>query len=288
MKQDKMHLINKIFNNETIRTIQDKEEEKYYISVVDIVRVVTESKDGRKYWNKLKQRLKEEGNESVTNCHQLKLKSSDGKYYNTDVVDIKGMFRLIESIPSKNAEPIKEWLAKLGSERIDELFDPSIATERSIDLYRAKGYDEKQIAERIKGIQNRKELTDVWKERGITEQKEYGILTNEIYKSWSGMKASEYKAFKGLRKESLRDNMTDIEVVLTDLGEIATRELAKEHKPFGLEQNKKIAKMDGSAAKAARDNIEKNLGKTVISNQNLLNYEYIDEKAQIENKQHSI
>ncbi len=156
MNQDKMHLVNKIFNNETIRTVWDKEKEKYYISVVDIVAVVSESKDGRKYWNKLKQRLKDEGNESVTNCHQLKLKSSDGKYYNTDVVDIEGMFRIIESIPSKNAEPIKQWLARLGSERIDETFDPSLAVQRSIDLYRVKGFDEDWILSRVKNIISRK------------------------------------------------------------------------------------------------------------------------------------
>ena len=197
-----MHLINKIFNNETIRTIWDKEEEKYYISVVDIVGVISESKDGRKYWNKLKQRLKEEGNETVTNCHQLKLKASDGKYRLTDVVDIEGMFRLIESIPSKNAEPIKQWLAKLGKERIDDIFNPSLAAQRAIDIYRAKGYDEKWIAKRLKGIQERKELTDIWQESGITEGKEYAILTNEIYKEWSGMTAKEYKQYKGLRKES--------------------------------------------------------------------------------------
>ena len=284
MEQDKMHLINKIFNNETIRTVWDKETEKYYISVVDIVAVLTESKNPRHYWNVLKSRLKEEGNETVTNCDQLKLKAQDGKYRLTDVVDIEGMFRIIESIPSKNAEPIKQWLAKLGSERIDEVFDPSISAQRSIDLYRAKGFDEEWIAKRLKGIQDRHKLTDVWKDGGITEHKEYAILTNEIYKEWSGMKASEYKAYKGLRKESLRDNMTDLEVALTDLGEIATRELANVHKPQGLEQNKKIAQMGGSAAKAARDNIEKNLGKSVISRDNRLNYKYIDDKSKIENK----
>ena len=191
MNQDKMHLINKIFNNETIRTVWNKENEKYYISVVDIVGVISESKDGRKYWNKLKQRLKEEENETVTNCHQLKLKAQDGKYRLTDVVDIEGMFRIIESIPSKNAEPIKVWLAKLGSERIDEVFEPSLAAQRAIDIYRAKGYDEKWIAKRLKGIQDRKELTDVWQENGIIEGKEYAILTNEIYKEWPGMTAKE-------------------------------------------------------------------------------------------------
>ena len=171
MNQDKMHLINKVFNNEKIRTVWDKKEEKYYISVVDIVRVLTDSKNPRHYWNVLKGRLKDEGNETVTNCDQLKLKAQDGKYRLTDVVDIEGMFRIIESIPSKNAEPIKQWLAKLGSERIDEVFDPSITAQRAIDLYRSKGYDEAWIAKRIKGIQDRRGLTDVWKDGGITESK---------------------------------------------------------------------------------------------------------------------
>ncbi len=284
MNEDKIHLVNKIFNNETIRTVWDKESEKYYISVVDIVSIISESKDGRKYWNKLKQRLKDEGNETVTNCHQLKLKAQDGKYRMTDVVDIEGMFRIIESIPSKNAEPIKQWLAHLGSERIDEIFDPSLATQKSIDLYRAKGFDEKWITERIKGIQNRKELTDIWKDGGINESKEYAILTNEIYKEWSGMKANEYKEFKGLRKESLRDNMTRIEELLTDLGEEATKELAKKHRPQGLEANKKIAKLGGHAAKSARDDLEKNLGEPVITSENNLNYKYIEETKKIDNK----
>ena len=269
-----MHLINKIFNNETIRTIWDKEEEKYYISVVDIVGVISESKDGRKYWNKLKQRLKEEGNETVTNCHQLKLKASDGKYRLTDVVDVEGMFRIIESIPSKNAEPIKQWLAKLGKERIDDIFNPSLAAQRAIDIYRAKGYDEKWIAKRLKGIQERKELTDIWQESGITEGKEYAILTNEIYKEWSGMTAKEYKQYKGLRKESLRDNMDNIEIILADLSEETAKRLAQKHKPQGLEQNKEVARMGGHAAKVAREDIEKNLGEAVITKQNGLDYEY--------------
>ena len=221
-----MHLINKIFNNETIRTIWDKEEEKYYISVVDIIRILTESSNPRHYWNVLKGRLKEEGNETVTNCDQLKLKAADGKYRLTDVVDIEGMFRLIESIPSKNAEPIKQWLAKLGKERIDDIFNPSLAAQRAIDIYRAKGYDEKWIAKRLKGIQERKELTDIWQESGITESKEYAILTNEIYKEWSGMTAKEYKQYKGLRKESLRDNMDNIEIILADLYEETAKRLA--------------------------------------------------------------
>ncbi len=279
MEQDKMYLINKIFNNETIRTVWDKESEKYFVSVVDVVGVLSGSDNPRNYWKVLKHRLKNEGNESVTNCNQLKLKSSDGKYYNTDVVDIEGMFRIIESVPSKNAEPIKLWLAKLGSERIDEVFNPSIAAQRAIDLYRAKGYDEKWIAKRIKGIQDRKGLTDVWKESGITEGKEYAILTNEIYKEWSGMTAKEYKLFKGLRKESLRDNMSDVEVALADLGEIATREIAKKKNPQGLEENVDIARRGGKIAGNARKDLESELGESVVTANNALNYVYVDEKS---------
>ena len=278
MNQDKIHLVNKIFNNETIRTVWDKEKEKYFISVVDIVSVVSESNNPRNYWKVLKHRLKKEGNESVTNCNQLKLKASDGKYYNTDVVDIEGMFRIIESIPSKNAEPIKQWLAKLGSERIDETFDPSIAAQRAIDLYRSKGFDEKWIAKRIKGIQDRKQLTDIWKDGGITESKEYAILTNEIYKEWSGMTAKQYKSFKGLRKESLRDNMDNIELILTDLSEEATKRIASKQKPQGLTENIKVAHKGGNIAKQARNNLEKELGEPVITKNNKLNYEYKEEK----------
>ena len=284
MNQDKMHLVNKIFNNETIRTVWDKEQEKYFISVVDIIRVVSESDNPRKYWSVLKMRLKKEGNEMATNCSQLKLKSSDGKYYNTDVVDIENMFRIIESIPSKNAEPIKQWLAKLGSERIDETFDPSLAIQRTIDLYRKKGYDDKWITKRIQNIQDRKELTEIWRENGITEAKEYAILTNEIYKTWSGMTAKEYKEYKGLRKESLRDNMDNIEVSLTDISEEVTKRLAKKTKPRGLEENLKVAYRGGKVAKNTRDEIELLLGESVVTNKNKLEYQYIDEKEQIERK----
>ena len=284
MEQDKMHLINKIFNNETIRTIWDKDEEKYYISVVDIVGVLSESENPRNYWKVLKHRLKKEGNESVTNCNQLKLKSSDGKYYNTDVVDIEGMFRIIESIPSKNAEPIKQWLAKLGSERIDEVFDPSISVQRGIDTYRRKGYNEDWIQKRIKATQDRKKLTDVWKDGGITDNNEYAILTNEIYKSWSGMSAKEYKQYKGLRKESLRDNMSDIEVTLADLGELATREIAKKRNPQGLKENIEVAKRGGKIANNARVDLESEIGESVITKNNALNYEYNEEEHLLENK----
>ena len=286
MKQDNMHLINKIFNNETIRTIWDNEDEKYYVSVIDIVRVLLddEYQDSRNYWKVLKHRLKKEGNQTVTNCNQLKLKAQDGKYRLTDVVDIEGMFRIIESIPSKNAEPIKQWLAHLGKERIDEVFDPSLTMQRAIDIYRAKGYDEAWISKRIKGIQGRKKLTDVWKDGGVEKTREYAMLTNEIYKSWSGMKVNEYKVFKGIRKESLRDNMTDIEVLLTDLGEIATRDIAESEHPQGFKENMKVARIGGQVASDARKSYEKATKKSAISNQNALNYQYIDDKKQIENK----
>ena len=282
MNQDKMHIINKLFKNKTIRTIWDSEKEKYYISVVDIVEVLTDSANPQTYWRVLKKRLKDEGNETVTNCNALKLKAKDGKYRLTDVVDIEGMFRIIESIPSKNAEPIKGWLAKLGSERIDEVFDPSIAVQRAIDTYRAKGYDEEWIIKRIKGIQDRKKLTEVWKDNGVDSNLEYAILTNDIYREWSGMTAKEYKEFKGLRKESLRDNMSDIEVLLADIGEITTRELAKKHKPYGLSENRKIAKAGGEVASNTRKDIEEKLGENVISKNNNLNYQYIDDNKKLE------
>ena len=285
MKEAQMHLINKMFNDKTIRTVWNKEEEKYYISVIDIVNALmgNDYQDSRNYWKVLKHRLKKEGNETVTNCNQLKLKAQDGKYRSTDVVDIEGMFRIIESIPSPNAEPMKLWLARLGKEKIDEVFDPSITVQRAIDTYRAKGYDEDWIIKRIKGIQDRKKLTDVWNSNGVTEEVEYAILTNEIYKEWSGFTAKQYKQHKGLRKESLRDNMTDIEVALADLGEIATRELAKKHRPLGLEQNKKVAKMGGHTAKVARDELEKNLGENVVSKDNALSYDYADDDLMLEN-----
>ncbi len=285
MNQTKLETISNLFEGKEIRSIWDSEKEDYYFSVVDVVSVLTNSNIPRNYWSDLKRKLKQEGSELHEKIVQLKIKSAkDGKYYKTDTLDTKGIFRLIESIPSPKAEPFKVWLANLGSERIDEIFDPEIAIKRAIDYYRKRGYSNKWIEARLKGILDRNKLTDVWKDGGIKKDYEFGILTNDIYKEWSGMKASEYKAYKGIRKESLRDNMSDIEVALTDLGEIATRELAKEHKPYGLEQNKKIAKMGGHVAKVAKDDIEKNLGKSVISNKNNLNYKYLDEKEKLENK----
>lgn len=280
---EKLSTMINLFEGKEIRSIWDSKKEEYYFSVVDVIRALTESTRPRKYWSDLKYQLKREGSELSEKIGQLKLKAQDGKYYNTDVLDMRGIFRLIESIPSPKAEPFKIWLSNLGSERIDEVFDPEIAINRAILYYKNKGYDNNWIKMRLTGIVDRFKLTDAWKESGINTPLEYGILTNEIYKSWSGMSASEYKAFKGIRKESLRDNMTDIEVALTDLGEIATRELVKEHKPYGLSENKEIAKRGGNIARGAKENLEQELGRSVISNTNALNYRYLDENL-LENK----
>ena len=285
MSKDKLETISNLFEGNEIRSIWDNEKEEYYFSVVDVISALTNANIPRNYWSDLKRKLKDEGSQLHEKIVQLKMKSKkDGKNYLTDTLDTKGILRLIESVPSPKAEPFKLWLANLGSERIDEVFDPEIAINRAVDYYRKRGYSDKWIKDRLDGIVDRKQLTDVWKDGGITKNYEYGILTNEIYQEWSGMKASEYKAFKGLRKESLRDNMSDIEVLLTDLGETATRELVKKHKPYGLEQNKKIARMGGNTAKVARDDLEKKLGESVITKNNNLNYKYIESQDKIENK----
>lgn len=270
INKDKLYLVNKLFGTDAIRTVWDNNAEKYYISVVDIIKILTDSDNPRHYWTVLKSRLKEEGNETVTNCDRLKLKAKDGKYRLTDVVDIEGMFRIIESVPSKNAEPVKQWLAKLGSERIDETFDPSIAIQRAADTYRAKGYGEEWINKRLHSIIGRKKLTDVWHENGVSGPAEYAILTNDIYKEWSGMTAKEYKDLKGLRKENLRDNMSDLEVLLADIGETATREIAKAKRPQGLENNRKVAKTGGKIANNTRKDIEQNLGRPIVNSDNNL------------------
>lgn len=277
MDNNKLETISNLFEGKEIRSIWDSEKEEYYFSVVDVVEALTDSNIPRNYWSDLKRKLKQEGSQLHENIVQLKMKSQkDGKKYLTDTLDTRGILRLIESIPSPKAEPFKLWLAQMGKERIDEVFNPELAINRAVDYYRAKGYDDNWIKARLTGVVDRRKLTDVWKENGITKDYEYGILTNEIYQEWSGMKASQYKEYKGIRKESLRDNMTDIEVALTDLGEIATRELVKEHKPYGLKENRKMAKMGGHAAKVARADIEKNLGKSVISKANTLNYKYLE------------
>ena len=282
---NKLETISNLFEDKEIRSIWDSEKEEYFFSVVDVIRALTDSKEPRKYWSVLKNRLKKEGSELTTFCSQLKMLASDGKMRLRDVLDTKGILRLIESVPSPKAEPFKLWLANLGSERIDEVFDPEIAVNRAVEYYRNKGYTDEWIKARLTGIVDRFKLTDIWKEGGINKPIEYALLTNEIYKGWSGMKASEYKKLKGLRKESLRDNMTDIEVALTNIGEIATRDIAREERPQGLKENIKVAKRGGSVAKGAKDLYEKETKKSAISKSNSLNYKYIDEAKQFENKE---
>ena len=278
--EEKKNII-KIFEATNIRTKWDAEKEDYYFSVVDVIKALTDSSNPRKYWSVLKTRLNKEGSELTTICSQLKMQSSDGKFYNTDVLDTKGILRLIQTVPSPKAEPFKIWLAQVGSERIDETFDPSKAIDRSIMIYKSQGYSDVWIEKRLKGQLHRFQLTDVWKSVGISEPMEYGVLTNEIYKAWSGMKASEYKDYKGIRKESLRDNMSDLEILLTDIGETATRELAKKYNPRGLIQNKEIAKRGGNIAKNTRDNLEKELGRSVITKENNINRRYIESNENI-------
>lgn len=283
MKQNKLETITKLFEGKEIRSVWDSEKEEYYFSVVDVISILTDSKDSSDYWTTLKRRLtNDEGSQLPTICRSLKLKAKDGKMRNTDTLDTKGILRLIESVPSPKAEPFKLWLAGLGKERIDEVFDPEIAIKRAINYYRNRGYDDKWIKARLNGILDRNKLTDIWKESGINEGYEYAILTNDIYKEWSGMTAKEYKEFKGLRKESLRDNMSDIEVLLADIGEITTRELAKKHKPYGLSENRKIAKAGGEVASNTRKDIEEKLGENVIIKNNNLNYQYIDDNKKLD------
>ena len=279
MENNKLETISKLFEDKEIRSVWDAEKEEYYFSVVDVIGALTDSKTPKRYWTDLKRRITEEGSQLYENIVQLKMIAKDGKMRETDTLDTKGILRLIESVPSPQAEPFKLWLAQMGKERIDEVFDPEIAIKRAIDYYRNRGYSDKWIEARLKGILDRNKLTDVWKENGIKEGYEFAVLTNEIYQAWSGMKAAEYKEYKNIRKESLRDNMTDVEVALTDLGEIATRELAKKHRPQGLKANRKIAKEGGEVAKTARDDLEKKLGEKVISKKNVLNYKYMEQKV---------
>ena len=283
MVENKLNTITNLFEGYKIRSIWDSEKEEYYFSVVDVISALTEANIPRNYWSDLKRKLKQEGSELHEKIVQLKMKAQDGKLRQTDTLDTKGIFRLMESIPSSKAEPFKLWLASLGSERINEVFDPEMAVNRAITYYRNKGYTNEWIKARLARIVDRFKLTDVWKEGGITKPIEYAMLTNEIYKSWSGMKAGEYKAYKGLRKESLRDNMTDIEVALTNIGEIAARDIALTEHPKGLKENLKVASRGGSVAKGARDLYEKETKKSAISNKNALNYKYIDEVKQIDN-----
>jgi len=276
MKENKLNVITNLFEEKEIRSIWNVEKEDYYFSVVDVISALTDSNIPKRYWTDLKRKLSDEGSQLYENIVRLKMKAKDGKIRETDVLDTEGIFRLIESVPSPKAEPFKMWLAKLGRQEVDNVFDPSKGIDKMIDYYLSKGYSLEWIETRIKAIIDRKKLVNTWKENGITENHEFAILTNDIYQSWSGMKASEYKEYKGIRKENLRDNMTDIEVALTDLGEIATRELAKKYKPDGFYENRQIAKEGGEVAKVARVDLEKKLGESVISSDNSLKYQYMD------------
>lgn len=253
--------------------------------MVDVIGALTDSTNPRNYWNMLKSRMEnEEHSELSTKCVQLKLRAKDGKLRTTDTLDTKGILRLIESVPSPKAEPFKLWLANLGSERVDEVFDPEIAVNRAINYYRNKGYSDGWIKSRLIGILDRFKLTDIWKDGGINKPLEYAMLANEIYKGWSGMKASTYKAYKGLRKESLRDNMTDIEIALTNIGEIAARDIAKVEKPQGLDENMKVAYRGGNVTNNARISYEKETKKSAISQENALNYRYKNEDKLVEKR----
>lgn len=257
-----------MFENKKVRTLWSEDEEKWYFSIVDIIAILTEQSDfqkARKYWNKLKERLKKEGNETVTNSHQLKMIADDGKMRLTDVADTEQLFRLIQSVPSPKAEPFKLWIAKVARERIDEIEDPEIGIERLMETYLKKGYSKEWVNQRLKSIEVRKELTDEWDERGVNKGQEYAILTDEITKAWSGFSVKEYKKYKDLKKENLRDNMTNLELVLNMLAEATTTEISKEKKPNTFKENKAIAKQGGTIAGNTRKEIEEKTGKKVVS-----------------------
>lgn len=261
-----------LFEGQQVRYVWDGEQEKYFFSVVDVIKVLTDSENPRKYWSVLKTRLKQEGSELATNCSQLKLPSSDGKNYLTDVADTEQVFRLIQSIPSKKAEPFKLWLASLGQERLNQLQDPELSIEQAIKDYRRLGYSEAWINQRIKTIEIRKGLTDEWKRGGMDEKKDYASLTDIISKAWSGMTTKQYKEYKGLRKENLRDNMTNVELMLNGLAEAAATEMSKRENPKGFAENANIAHRGGNVAHVARKQLEQELGDTVISSKRALNF----------------
>ena len=254
-----------IFEDRKIRTVWDDEQEKWYFSIVDTVEILTESKDATAYWRKLKQRLKAEGNETVTNCHAFKMRALDGKMRLTDVADTEQLFRLIQSIPSPKAEPFKQWMAHVASVRIDQMQDPELSIEQAMADYKRLGYSDAWINQRLKSIEVRKELTDEWKRTGVKEGVEFATLTDIITREWSDMRTKEYKQLKGLKKENLRDNMTNIELALNILAEASTSEISKQKNPSGFKQNVTIAKEGGSVAKVARKQLEEKLGRTVIS-----------------------
>ena len=258
----------KLFNNKEIRVEWNEDEEKWYFAIVDVVGVLSESVNPAAYWRKLKERLLKEGNQTVTNCHALKLRAADGKMRLTDVADTEQLLRIIQSIPSPNAEPFKAWLARVGYERIEETEDPEKTIDRAMQTYMAKGYSKEWINQRLKSIEVRKELTDEWRQRGVQKGAEFGILTDEITRAWSGRSVRDYKKLKDLKKENLRDNMTNLELVLNMLAEAATTEISKEKKPKDFDQNKTVARQGGAVAGGARREIESRTGKPVVTSKN--------------------
>ena len=267
-----------LFEDKKVRSIWDSEARKWYISIVDVVGVLTESPNPNNYWKVLKNRLKKEGSQLVTTCNQLKMQSADGKFYKTDVADIEQLFRLIQSIPSPKAEPFKLWLASLGRERLEELDDPEMGIERMMEFYHRKGYSENWINQRLKSIEVRKELTDEWERRGVKKGQEYAVLTYIIRLGWAGMSTRQYKQFKGLKTESLRDNMTNLELVLNMLAEASTTEISKQQKPRTTAQNRTVAAEGGSVAAAARKTLEARTGKRAVSRLNAKAIKSLQEK----------
>lgn len=267
----------KLFEQKQIRSSWDEEQEKWFFSIVDVVGVLSESIDPQAYWRKLKQRLKEEGNETVTNCHGLKMLAADGKMRLTDVADTEQLFRLIQSIPSPKAEPFKLWIAKVARERIDEIEDPEIGIDRLMETYLRKGYSKEWINQRLKSIEIRKELTDEWENRGVQKGQEFAILTDDITQAWSGFSTKQYKQYKDLKKENLRDHMTNLELVLNMLAEATTTEISKEKKPKTFSENRRIAKQGGTIAGNTRKEIEAKTGKKIVTN---LNAKQLEQKRQ--------
>ncbi|MDP5198334.1 BRO family protein [Flavobacterium sp. DG2-3] len=270
----------KLFEQKQIRSIWSDEEEKWFFSIVDVVGVLSESENPNNYWKVLKNRLKKEGSQLVTNCNQLKMESKDGKFYKTDVADTEQLFRLIQSMPSKKAEPFKLWLAKIGRERIDEIEDPELGFDRLMETYLKKGYSKEWVNQRLKSIEVRKELTDEWDKRGVKKGEEYAILTDEITRAWSGLSVKEYKNLKNLKKENLRDNMSNLELVLNMLAEATTKEISNEKKPETFVENKKIANQGGTIAGNTRKEIEEKTGKKVVNKLNAINY--LENKKELE------
>ena len=270
----------KLFEQKQIRSVWSDSEEKWYFSIIDVVEVLTESPNARKYWSVLKTRLKKEGSELATNCSQLKMEAVDGKFYKTDVADTEQLFRLIQSVPSKKAEPFKLWLAQVGRERIDEIEDPELGFDRLMETYLKKGYSKEWVNQRLKSIEVRKDLTDEWDKRGVKKGQEYAILTDEITKAWSGLSVKQYKNHKGLKKENLRDNMSNLELVLNMLAEATTTEISKEKKPKNFVENKKIAKQGGTIAGNTRKQIEEKTGKKIVNKLNAT--DYLENKKELE------